>query len=160
MPPTPKIEKIQKYFKHVKINIFKKMAFYKVSDKTDIRFEFSVKNCVFQHWSTFILYIFWKMSNLETYNLKNSLKCSVSGLGSIKKRFLMVESCLEHISKLILIGKSNANYLKHWKPKNIIFSKLAGNHLKRCALMRWSFSILNDNTKCLVWWVNNRNTEA
>ena len=37
---------------------------------------------------------------------------------------------------------------------------MAGNHLKRCALMRWSFSILNDNTKCLVWWVNNRNTEA
>ena len=37
---------------------------------------------------------------------------------------------------------------------------MAGNHLKRCALMRWSFSILNDDTKCLVWWVNNRNTEA
>ena len=37
---------------------------------------------------------------------------------------------------------------------------MAGNHLKRCALIRWSFSILNDDTKCLVWWVNNRNTEA
>ena len=40
------------------------------------------------------------------------------------------------------------------------FSRMVGNHLKRCALMRWSFSILNDHTKCLVWWVNNRNTEA
>ena len=37
---------------------------------------------------------------------------------------------------------------------------MAGNHLKRCALMRWRFSILNDDTKYLVWWVNNRNTEA
>ena len=37
---------------------------------------------------------------------------------------------------------------------------MAGNHLKRCALMRWSFSILNDHTKCLVWSVNSRNTEA
>ena len=46
------------------------------------------------------------MSDFETYNLKNSLKCSVSGLGSIKKRFLMVESCLEHISKLILVRKT------------------------------------------------------
>ena len=45
------------------------------------------------------------MSDFETYNLKNSLKCSVSGLGNIKKRFLMVESCLEHISKLSLVRK-------------------------------------------------------
>ena len=82
-----------------------KNTFYKVSDKTEIRFESSVKNCVFQHWSKFILDIFWKMSDFETYNLKNSLKCSVSGLGSIKKRFLMVESCLEHISKLSLVRK-------------------------------------------------------
>ena len=40
------------------------------------------------------------------------------------------------------------------------FLRMAGNHLKRCALMRWSFSILNDDTKCRVWWVYNRNTEA
>ena len=26
--------------------------------------------------------------------------------------------------------------------------------------MHWSFFLLNDDTKCLVWWVNNRNTEA
>ena len=26
--------------------------------------------------------------------------------------------------------------------------------------MCWSFSILSDNTRCLVWWVNSRNTEA
>ena len=124
MPPTPKFEKIQKKIKHVKMNIFKKIAFYKVSDKTDIGFEFSVKNCVFQHWSKLILDIFWKMSDVETYNLKNSLKCSVSGLGSIKKRFLMVESCLEHISKLILIGKANANDVKHWSRKTLFFQTL------------------------------------
>ena len=64
------------------------------------------KNCVFQHWSKLILDIFWKTSDFETYNLKNSLKCSVSGLGNIKKQFLMVESCLEHISKLSLVRKT------------------------------------------------------
>ena len=37
---------------------------------------------------------------------------------------------------------------------------MAGNHLKRCALMCWSLPMLNDNTKCRVWLVNNRNTEA
>ena len=37
---------------------------------------------------------------------------------------------------------------------------MPGNYLKRRALMRWSSSILNDDTKCLVRWVNNRNTEA
>ena len=37
---------------------------------------------------------------------------------------------------------------------------MAGNHLKRCALMHWSFFLLNDDTKYLVWWVNNRNTDA
>ena len=105
MPPTPKIEKIQKWLKNVKMHIIKKMTFYKVSDKTDIGFEFSVKNCVFQHWSKLILAMFWKMSDFETYNLKNSLKCSVSGLGNIKKRFLMVERCLEHSSKLSLVRK-------------------------------------------------------
>merc|ERR1712110_818447 len=47
----------------------------------------------------------------NTSTLNNSLKLSFSGFGSIKKRFLMVKSCLEHISKLILIGESLANYL-------------------------------------------------
>ena len=37
---------------------------------------------------------------------------------------------------------------------------MAGNHLKRCALMHWSFFLLDDDTKCLVWWVNYRNTDA
>ena len=47
----------------------------------------------------------------KTLNLKSSIQIKFSGFGSIKKRFLMVKSCLEHISKLILIGKSLANYL-------------------------------------------------
>ena len=105
MPPTPKIEKMQKWLKHVKMNIFKQITFYKVSDKTDIRFEFSVKSCVFQHWSKMILDIFWKKSDFEAYTLKNSLKCSVSGLGNIKKRFLMVYTSFNHISKLSLVRK-------------------------------------------------------
>ena len=50
-------------------------------------------------------------SAFKTLNLKNSLKLSFSAFGSIKKRFLMVKSCLEHISKLILIGKSFASYM-------------------------------------------------
>ena len=60
-----------------------------------------------------ILTFFEKVTNFEVYNVKNSYKLSFSGFGSVKERFLMVESCLEHISKLILIGKSIANYLKH-----------------------------------------------
>ena len=147
------------------------------------------------------------MLDFESYKVKNSSKWSSSAFGSVKKRFLMVESCLEHISKLILIGKPMANYRKHWSrksaffqnlwkpshkmrldaliivhiewrhkvscsvnnrnteakkttPKIVHFLRMAGNHAKRCALMRWSFSILNDDTKYLVWWVNNRNTEA
>ena len=61
-------------------------------------------------FSTFLETI--KFSSVSrTLNLKNSLKLSFSGFGCIKKRFLMVKSCLEHISKLILIGKSLANYL-------------------------------------------------
>ena len=58
-------------------------------------------------------HFFWKniifSSVFKTLNLKNSLKLSFSGFGSIKKRFLMVKSCLEHISKLILIGKKHTN---------------------------------------------------
>ena len=148
------------------------------------------------------------MLNFERYIVKKSTKWSFSGFGSVKKRFFMAKSCLEHIPKLILIGKSMANCIKYWsrksvffqiwletmlkdapwcwsfsilnddtkclvwwvnnrnteaqkaRPKIMCFLRMAGNHLKRCALMRWSFSILNDNTKCLVWWVNNRNTEA
>ena len=99
------------------------------------------------------------MLDFESYIVKNSTKWSFSGFGSVKKRFFMAKSCLEHIPKLILIGKSMANCLKYWSRKSVFFQK-AGNHAKRCALMRWSFSILNDNTKCLVWWVNNWNTEA
>ena len=52
-----------------------------------------------------ILDIFWRMSKFEAYDLNNSLKYSFSGVGSIKKRFLMVESCLEHSSKLSLVRK-------------------------------------------------------
>ena len=60
-----------------------------------------------------------------------------------------------------LVGKQSKYWSKKGKTENHDFSlRMAGNHLKRRALMRWSFSILNDNTKCLVWWVNNRNTEA
>ena len=32
---------------------------------------------------------------------------------NVKKRFIIVQSCLEHISKLILIGKPLANYLNN-----------------------------------------------
>ena len=60
-----------------------------------------------------------------------------------------------------LVGKQSKYWSKKTaRPKIMCFLSMAGNHLKRRALMRWSFSILNDNTKCLVWWVNNRNTEA
>ena len=40
------------------------------------------------------------------------------------------------------------------------FLRIAGNHLKRCALMHWSFLLLNDDTKYQSRGVNNRNTEA
>ena len=61
------------------------------------------------------------MLDFESYIVKNSSKWSVSDFGSVKKRFFMAKSCLEHISKFILIGKSNANYLKHWSRKTIFF---------------------------------------
>ena len=63
------------------------------------------------------------MLDFESYNVKNSSKWSFSVFGSVKKRFLMVESCLEHISKLILIGKSMANYRKHWSRRSVFFQK-------------------------------------
>ena len=50
---------------------------------------------------------------------------------------------------LILRGKQS----KHWSRKK-------HKQIKICALMHWSFSLLNDDTKCLFWGVNNRNTEA
>ena len=68
--------------------------------------------------------IFEKMLDFESYNVKNSAKRSFSAFGSDKKRFLMVESCLEHISKLILIGKSISNYLKHWSRTSDFFQKM------------------------------------
>ena len=58
------------------------------------------------------------------------------------------------------VGKQSKYWSEETRPKIIYFLRMAGNHLKRCALMRWLFSILNDDTKYLVWWVNNRNTEA
>ena len=35
---------------------------------------------------------------------------------------------------------------------------MAGNYAKRCALMHWSFFLLNDDTTCHIWGVNNQNT--
>ena len=35
---------------------------------------------------------------------------------------------------------------------------MAGNYAKRCALMHWSFFLLNDDTRCHIWGVNNQNT--
>ena len=35
---------------------------------------------------------------------------------------------------------------------------MAGNYAKRCALMHWSFFLLNDDTTCHIWGVNDRNT--
>ena len=58
-----------------------------------------------------------------------------------------------------LIGKQSEYWSKKGKTENHVL-RMAGNHLKRCVLMRWSFSILNDSTKYLVWWLNNRNTDA
>ena len=89
------------------------MPFWKALYKMDFRFEFGVKNYVFQHRSKLVFDIFGKLSKLEVKVIKNSLKSSFSAVGSIKKRFLMVESCLEHISKRILIGKSLVNYLNN-----------------------------------------------
>ena len=37
---------------------------------------------------------------------------------------------------------------------------MAGNYAKRCALMHWSFFLLNDDTTYHIWGVNNRNTGA
>ena len=68
--------------------------------------------------------ILQKMLDFESYIVKNSMKWSFSGFGSVKKRFFMAKSCLEHISKLIMIGKSNANYLKHWSRKTVFFQTL------------------------------------
>ena len=52
------------------------------------------------------LTFFEKVANFEVYNVKNSYKLSFSAIGSIKKRFLIIKTSLEHISKLILIGKT------------------------------------------------------
>ena len=57
----------------------------------------------------------------------------------------MVESCLEHISKLILIGKSMA--IENTEAENLHFFK---NRWKPSQKMRLD----------VVWWINNRNTEA
>ena len=87
---------------------FENMSFLKVLGKTDFRFKFSVQNYVFQH-----RFIFFEMSKLEVSNCQNALKMRFSGFGSVKKKILMVQSCLEYISKLILIGKSLANHLNY-----------------------------------------------
>ena len=58
------------------------------------------------------------------------------------------------------VGKQSEYWSQKGKTDKLCFLRMAGHHLKRRALMRWSFSILNDNTKYLVRWVNNRNTEA
>ena len=36
----------------------KNMSFWKVSGKTDIRFEISVKNCIWQHWAKIFVDVF------------------------------------------------------------------------------------------------------
>ena len=56
--------------------------------------------------------------------------------------------------------KNDGQLAKTLKSKICIYSKMAGNHAKRRALMCWLFFLLNDDTKCLVWWVSSRNTEA
>ena len=60
-----------------------------------------------------ILTLCWNIYNVEDSNFKNSLNMRSSGVGIVKKRFFMVEICLEHIPKLSSIGKSMANCLKN-----------------------------------------------
>ena len=79
--------------------------FLKVLAKTDIRFEFSVKSYVFQHWSKNMVDIFWKMSKLEAYNLKNSLKYSFSVVGSIKNDFSWSKAAWSICQSLLWLGK-------------------------------------------------------
>ena len=112
MPPTPKLWKSEN-------ENLQNILFWKVLSKTGFRFEFSVKNYVFQH----------RTKNTFLKNVKNwgfKLQHLIENdVGSVKKRFLMVQSCLEHIPKLILIGKSLANYLNNWS-RSSFFSTLYG----------------------------------
>ena len=87
----------------------KNMSFLKVWLKTD---SIAVFSAFFSHRTACCkidFRRFWENNRNDRYNIKNSFKLSFSALGNVKKRFRrMFESCLEHISKLILIGKSMA----------------------------------------------------
>ena len=50
------------------------------------------------------------------------------------------------------------NNIKHEAEKSVFFLWMAGTYAKRCALMHWSFFLLNDDTTCYIWGVNDRNT--
>ena len=118
----------------------KNMSFWKVWLKTDSIAVLGAFFYIGQHVAKLIFDIFGKIifcSVFKTLTLKNSFKLSFSGFGSIKKLFLMVKSCLEHISKLILIGKSLANYL---------YMQIQGCHFLKSAL---NLDLtLSDDGKC------------
>ena len=63
------------------------------------------------------------MLDFESYIVENSSKWSVSDFGSVKKRFFIAKSCLEHIPKHILLGRSMANFLKFWRRISTLFQK-------------------------------------
>ena len=92
------------------------------------------------------------MSNIEISNFKNSLKIRFLGFGSVKKGFLMVQRCLKHIPKLILIGKSLANYLNNWsRPPLFSTVYVYIDVFYVCILCMYSMSVFYVWTLCILW---------
>ena len=98
-------------------------SFYIVSSKTDCEFKISTKNAPGGNIFRPNFEILGQMLDFESYIVKNSSKWSVSDFGSVKKQFFIAKSCLEHIPKLILIGRSMANCQKYWSRKSTLFQK-------------------------------------
>ena len=72
----------------------------------------------------------------EAYNVKNLLKLRFSAFGSVEKTISHGRKLLGAYSKAYFAWKIECQLSKTLKLENIIFSNIAGNHLKRCALMR------------------------
>ena len=95
---------------------------------------------------------FWMVNHRNTEAKKRSRKsCDFSE---------WLETMPKHAQIILLIEWPQQVLILRGKQSKYTEAKGNMEQQNRCALMHWSFFLLNDDTKCLFWGVNNRSTEA
>ena len=129
-----------------KNDFYKNMLISKALGKTEFRFEFSVKNYVFQHRTKFwhflkkckYLYFLQKIiiSKLITSTTHGNKGFQPLGVSKIDFSWSKAAWSIFQSLLLLLLLENRWETIETSEAENLNFSNIAGNHLKRCALMR------------------------